>query len=459
MNLLPWPKEITYGAGSFELNRKTALCLEPGCGRREYDAASMLQKDISRLSILKPGISFACEPDRANRIQLFKKDVAPFAYTLDVRPDGIDVAAGTDENLFYGVQTLRQLIASAGLRIPELSIRDFADFPNRGFMHDVTRGKVPKLDTLKDLADRAAYYKLNQLQLYIEHTFAFQNMSEVWRDADPLTAEEILELDDYCTRRYIELVPTIATFGHLYEVLRSKSFRHLCELEIDGSEPFTWPDRQLHHTLDVSNPESFVLARGMLDEFLPLFSSTQVNICCDETFDLGEGKNRELAQRVGKGRLYMDFLLKIIGHAKSLGKTVMFWDDILLEHPDYLGELPKDVICLTWQYAAEVQEEKFQRIHDTGLRQYVCPGVSAWNRLAADMENATANIVGSAAYAKKYSAVGLLNTDWGDYGHVNLLSASLPGMILGACAAWNGDAAHDAAQPSRCSASWAACVA
>ena len=70
--------------------------------------------------------------------------------------------------------------------------------PNRGFYHDVTRGRVPKLSFLKKMADRMAYYKMNQLQLYIEHTFLFRDFSEIWRDDTPLTAEEIMELDHYC---------------------------------------------------------------------------------------------------------------------------------------------------------------------------------------------------------------------------------------------------------------------
>jgi hypothetical protein len=246
-----------------------------------------------------------------------------------------------------------------------------------------------------------------------------------------------LRLDDFCGSRYVELVPAFATFGHLYEVLRTKSFRHLSELDVSDGEPYTWPDRQLHHTLDVSNPESFELVKKMLDEFIPLFSSDKVNICCDETFDLGRGKNRELAEKAGSERLYMDFLLKIIGAVRRHGKTALFWDDILVDHPEFLREIPKDVVCLTWQYGADVQEEKIAGIHDIGLPQYVCPGISAWNRLAADMHNASQNISKSAEYAKKHEALGLLNTDWGDYGHINPLSASIPGMILGAALAWN----------------------
>ena len=62
-------------------------------------------------------------------------------------------------------------------------------------------------------------YKLNQLQLYVEHTYLFRDFSEMWRDQTPLTAEEIRELDSYCRERHIELVPSLASFGHLCTLL------------------------------------------------------------------------------------------------------------------------------------------------------------------------------------------------------------------------------------------------
>ena len=72
----------------------------------------------------------------------------------------------------------------------------------------------------------------------MEHTFLFRGFSEVWRDDTPLTAEDILELDAYCRKRHIELVPSIACFGHLYKVLRTKTYGELCEMPGMEKEPF-----------------------------------------------------------------------------------------------------------------------------------------------------------------------------------------------------------------------------
>ncbi len=138
------------------------------------------------------------------------------AYTLDVTPDGVTVAGADFEGVRNGVQTLRQLIRQCGAALPCLHIEDRPAFETRGYYLDATRGRVPTLDWLKHWADKLCLYKYNQLQLYIEHTFAFDSMSETWRGSSPLTPRDILEFDDYCAERGIELVPSVSTFGHLY---------------------------------------------------------------------------------------------------------------------------------------------------------------------------------------------------------------------------------------------------
>ncbi len=81
-------------------------------------------------------------------------------------------------------------------------------------MLDISRCKVPQMRTLFRMVEKMAAMKLNQLQLYTEHTFAFQNHPQVWKAASPMTAEEILELDAHCRKHFIELVPNFNSFGH-----------------------------------------------------------------------------------------------------------------------------------------------------------------------------------------------------------------------------------------------------
>lgn len=441
MYIAPQPVSMKVKEGNYVLSGDTCIVLDANCRPGDVESAFLLKDEVKNLLGLSLTITKFSKPIEGC-IYFKRNDENSEAYSLSISETGI-LVQGSSTGLFYGVQTLRQILRNYPVSIPCMEIEDRPYFAQRGFYHDVTRGKVPTLNTLKELADRLSFYKINQMQLYIEHTFAFRNMSEVWAVTDPLTSEDILELDEYCAQRHIELIPSLSTFGHLYHVLTTNSFSGLCELEGSRKEQYSWIKRQLHHTLDVSNPDSLKLVEGMLDEFIPLFSSDRFNICCDETFDLGEGKNRAFAEKYGKGRLYVDFLNRIITLVKGHGKEVMFWGDIILKHPELLNEIPRDVTCLNWNYSENPREEDTKIISESGLPQYVCPGVCGWNHLMNDMDTASANITKMVTYGKKYGAVGVLNTDWGDFGHINLFANSMPGMIYGASLSWNPETAGE----------------
>ena len=438
MFLLPQPREITYNEGNFNLTNSTEIILDMSCEFNDFENVKLLKKEIESLTGFSLKISKSLKEER-NSIYFKRCSGESESYEINISENIIKICASSEAGLLYAVNTLRQIIRLKGTMLPCLNILDKPYFKIRGFYHDITRGKVPTLETLKELCDRLSFYKINQLQLYIEHTFAFKELSEVWMDKDPLTAEEVLELDMYCRKRSIELVPSISTFGHLYEVLRSQTFNHLCELNDSRSKKYSWYDRMAHHTLDASNPESLEFVKGCIDEYLPLFSSNKFNICCDETFDLGKGRSAALKDKIGTGKLYVNFLNDIIKHVKSYNKEVMFWGDIIVKYPEYLKEIPKDVICLNWAYHESVTEDNTRKIAHSGIKQYVCPGVSGWNRLMNLMEPSFVNINKMISYGRKYKAEGVLNTDWGDFGHVNLFANSMPGMIYGGALSWNPD--------------------
>jgi hypothetical protein len=374
------------------------------------------------------------EAFRTELTQLTRKE--PGAYHLRIDASGTLIRAADEEGFFYAAQTLAQIDSQFPDRRPCLDIVDWPDFPVRGFYHDVTRGKVPTLETLLELADTCAHYKLNHLELYIEHTYAFRNHPEVWKDASPLTADEIRALDEHCARLHIDLVPSFSTFGHFYTWIHRK-FPELNELERDVSgDPFSWRDRMAHYTLDCRNPRSFRLVKELLEEVLPLFRSRHFNICCDETFDLGKGRNKALADKVGVGRLYVDFLKKIMSVVRKAGKTPLFWGDVIGAHPEVLSEVPRDAIALDWDYSPTLRRTKARLMAGARRAFYVCPGVSSWNRWLPDYTTAHQNITAMAKLGRETGATGFLNTDWGDYGHINTLGPTLPGLILGACCAW-----------------------
>lgn len=436
MYLLPKPRKWKTTEGIFTICYNRAIVVDNSCPSEVYEDAKLFQQVLceSLGFALRITRGSACPGDISLRLD---EALEAQAYELHINAGGITIIGGDACGLFYGMQTLRQMTQQEGCCLPYTSIQDKPQIEHRGFYHDVTRGRIPTMDYLKKLVDRMAAYKLNQLQLYMEHTFLFAKFSEVWRDDTPLTPEDILELDAYCRKRHIELIPSIACFGHLYKVLRTRTYCHLCELPDMEQEPFGFVDRMKHHTLDVSNPESMQLAKSLIDEFMPLFTSKYFNICADETFDLGKGKSAGLAETKGTQRMYLDFVKELCGYVVSKGKIPMFWGDIICAFPEAVQELPKETICLNWGYDADWPEDSTRKLSEAGARLYNCPGVSGWDQLVNQIRVSYENISRMCHYAVDYQAEGVLNTDWGDCGHINHPEFSLVGMIYGAAFSWN----------------------
>jgi len=338
---------------------------------------------------------------------------------------------------------LRQLIRQFGHRLPCLKIRDWADFARRGVMLDVSRGRVPKLATLLDLAEKLADLKINELQLYTEHTFAYRRYRPVWESWGALTGREIQILDARCRELGIDLVPNQNSFGHLRYFLADPRLKKLGEI----AEPYEAETKDFVRrpsTLAPNHPGTLPFLRGLFDELLPNFSSRFFNVGGDETWDLGKGRSKGLCERLGKGRVYMDFLRKLQREVGNRGKTMMFWGDIILKYPDLIGDLGTtgktdfEVIALNWGYEAKHPFEKeAAQFARAGIPFYVCPGTSTWQTMIGRHDNALANLRTAAGIGKKFGALGLLNTDWGDGGHPQPLAVSWPMYAAGAALAWN----------------------
>lgn len=352
-------------------------------------------------------------------------------YTIEIENERIVILSEGAIGVFYAIQTLKQIFMHN--EVPCCTIADAPDFKHRGFYHDVTRGKIPNVKTLKKLIDNMALYKLNSLQLYVEHAYEFDEHKDSKEKTGFLTAEELKEIDNYCKLNFIEFIPSLATFGHLYELLQKDRYKHLRELEDFDDCEFFWENRMQHHTIDPTKNESFELVKSLIDQYIENFSSNRFNICCDETFDLKNGKHRD----EDTGKLYIDFVNKITKYLQSKGKTVMMWADILLNHTEQIEKLPDDVELLNWWYWDNPDEKTFEIIQRSKKPQYVCPGTSSWNRLCENYELEIINISKMIEFGFKYGADGVINTNWGDWGNPCCIELSMFGLVLGAAKSWN----------------------
>jgi hexosaminidase len=371
-------------------------------------------------------------------IRTSRRDVPtnPEGYTLTIDKNGIQIAFREIGGLHAATATLRQLLRQYGRRLPCLKIRDWPDFARRGVMLDISRGRVPKLETLLELVEHLADFKINELQLYTEHTFAYRQYKSVWQSWGALTGEEIRRLDAHCRQFGIDLVPNQNSFGHLRQFLEHPHLKKLAEVSMayeDADGEFL----RRPSTLAPNHPGTLPFLRGLYNELLPNFSSGQFNVGCDETWDLGRGQSKKLCERLGKGHVYLGFLKKIHREVSTRGKRMMFWGDIILEHPQFIKQLPRDIIVLNWGYEANHPFAKeAAQFAKAKIPFYVCPGTSTWQTLIGRHDNALANLRAAAKAGRKHGAIGYLITDWGDGGHPQPLAISYLPYLAGASLSW-----------------------
>ncbi len=438
LTLLPTPRVVQLRAGNYALTsgKRIGLIGAPArdllfSGRRLRDALRSHAKVEWSLAATASGARD--EIGAVLRVGDLRGNSE--GYTLDIHADGIQIAAGSPHGVFNGVCTLIQIVEQCGLQLPQLYVADYPDFENRGVMLDISRDKVPTMATLFDLVDMLAAWKVNEFQLYIEHTFAYRNHRLVWEQASPMTEEEILSLDEFCRERFITLVPNQNSFGHMRRWLTHDRYRDLAEAP-NGCDT-TWGHFDEPFSLNPGDPRSLDLIRELYDEFLPNFSSHHFNVGCDETVDLGQGRSKAVCAERGTGRVYLDFLLKIQREVRARGHTMMFWGDIIVKHPELVPELPRDIIALEWGYDANHPfAEDCAQFAASRIPFYVCPGTSSWNSILGRTDNCTANILSAAENGLEYGAIGLLNTEWGDNGHWQHLPISYLGFVYGAALGW-----------------------
>ncbi len=355
-------------------------------------------------------------------------------YTVSVRPDEVILKYSNAEGAFHAFITLCQLITVCGKELPCCEIRDYPALSIRGVMLDISRGKVPTLDTLKAVADKLAIFKMNHLQLYIEGlSFAYPKHKSLWENETPITPEEIMELEQYCRERFIDLVPCQNTLGHMARWLQEPKYNPIAECENGFSV------MGLHFpptTLDVNNPKSIEFVCELLDDLLPCFTSPYCNVCLDEPFELAMGKNK--AFQAEKYQFYAGYAAELHTYLSKQQKQMMMWGDVISKDDLILKDLPNDIIILDWGYEAEYPvAERAAVLAKSKHRFCLCPGTNSWLSFTGLTDNMLTCIKNTAEAAYRYNALGMIVTDWGDMGHLQYLPVSWAGILTAAAYAWN----------------------
>lgn len=380
-------------------------------------------------------------------------------FTLDTAGPDVTLRYADDAGLRYGRDTLEQLRGQGDGAWPAVHIEDWPDLPLRGFLLDISRGRVPTMESFIHLVEVLRIARYNQLQLYIEHTFAYTGHQDVWRDASPMTAAEIRDLDALCADAGIELVPNQATYTHMEAWLSRDAYHHLAECP-DG---FSVAGFSMSSSAFKADEESAAFAHGLLAELLPNFSSRQVNINCDEPFELGRGAGAAQVAELGTGTVYVEHLRRLMEPLLARGYRPQFWADFISRHPELARNLPPGCTAIAWTYESPRPEgeraeippdfqqvidelgvniafdgfaEALNGLPDSGVPFLVAPGTGAWNSLVGRIDNAMGNIADAVRTGLANGACGLLLTEWGDNGHLQAFSTAYPPIVYAGAAAW-----------------------
>jgi len=435
--LLPRPQQIRYGAGKLAVRGLSIrLVAEPSAEDRF--SAEHLSNCLSNLAQEPVPVS---EGKASNRVILLKRtgpvEALPVpgespgpasreAYTLKVTPRRAEMQATSSAGLFYGVQTICQLVEgnAAEAVLPEVEIRDWPSLAYRGTMVDMSHGPLPKEDEIKRQLDFLARWKANQYYLYSEASIELEGYP-LLNPGARFGKDELRRIISYARERHIDVIPNLELYAHLHDVFRVEQYSQLSDLP-HGTE------------FDPNSPRVMALLSNWIEQFASLFPSPFVNIGFDETFQI-EMAGKQQGAAATPTRLFVKQLTDVTRLFQQHGKQVMAWGDIMIRYPEIVSQLPPGLIAVAWHYSTDPNDREYKHwlepLIAKSVPHFVQPGVTSWSQIAPDFETTFENIDTFLVAGRRSNALGMINSLWTDDGQI-LLRMSLPGIAYGAVAAW-----------------------
>ncbi|MBE6344001.1 MAG: hypothetical protein E7065_11550 [Lentimicrobiaceae bacterium] len=347
-------------------------------------------------------------------------------YNIIIKDKFIHVSASTPQGLFYGTQSLKQLIrhqilTENNLNIPCYGIFDYPSLEYRGWMDDISRGPIPTKEFIKEEIRRLAEYKFNFFNLYTEHLFKLEDYPDI-APTDGLTADEIKELTDFAKDYYIEFIGNQQCFAHAEKTL---------------DNPFYDDIKDTRFNFNPGVDETYEFLEVLLGETAQAYESKYFNINCDETESLGNGKAKSYIDSLGAENAYCQHINKVYDILKKYDKEVMIWGDIIAKNPEMIKQLPEDIQFIVWSYGGRDSfDEMIEPFKNSGHKFWVAPGASCWATSFPYIDNYIKNIANFARDAERHGAKGIINTAWDDYGET-MFNSTWHAMIWCAETSWN----------------------
>jgi hexosaminidase len=440
LKLIPLPREVRVAADRPLLHgvhihcqacASTATASPATAGDDEFTATDLAGALEARNIPVADAGGFQIELTRlANHpVANFTEEMKPEGYVIESTPTSLTVVGATAAGLFYGAQTVKQMIEGGGTRavLHAADIRDWPAMKYRGLDDDLSRGPITTLAFQKHLIRTLAAYKVNIYSPYFEHTQQYA-LNPLMAPPDSVTAAEAEALVAYAKPYHITIIPEQEAFGHLHHNLLWEQYQALAET----------PHGEV---LAPGQPGSIALITQMFTELAALYPGPFLHIGADETVDLGVGQTKAEVDSRGLAPVYLDFLQRIATALKPLNRKLLFWGDIAQDSPDLLKTLPQSfkdsTIAIAWVYNPEARgyDRFLTPFTRAGFETWVAPSVNNFRKVYPNNNLALVNIQRFTADGQRLGSTGQLNTIWNDDGE-GLFNQDWYGILFGAAAAW-----------------------
>ncbi len=355
-------------------------------------------------------------------------------YRLEIRPEGLALASETEQGLFYGLMTLRLILLEAQSErrrgIAATSIVDWPAIEMRGYEEDYGRDQVSTMEDLRRTILRLAQYKMNSFLMYIEPDhFVYKFDPNISTDYDRFTMAEIRELVAYAKRYYVQIIPVIELLGHTEMLLRHERYKRIAEMPTGGGD------------LCPTSEETWEVVANIINELAPAFNGKYFHTGLDESMAIGQGRSKEAVEKYGIAKVYADYYNRLNRLIRKNGQTMMMYGDIVMNHPDILTMLDKDIVLVSWDYIPRDRYESLYRFAELGFKTVTLSGMWDWSQAYPLSGAAFKNIDAFTKQGLEKGTMGHFVSDWGDgyrgANGMNLSENTDMSVVYCGCSGWS----------------------
>ncbi len=345
------------------------------------------------------------------------------SYVIKVTGNGIKITSPSSAGLYYGVQTLRQMVEGTGedASLPEADIEDWPSMAYRGFMMDMSHTQLPTVAEIKRQIDFLAGFKANQYLFYSEASIELDGYPLLMANAR-FTKGQVKEIIEYAKVRHVDVVPNMELYGHLHDLFRLEHYADLSVIPHGGE-------------FRPKDPRVRPLLEDWIGQIAALFSSPFFHIGFDETWLLDvEAKKLNKTPE----ELYLEMVNQTTGIVEKNGKRPLVWADMLQKFPSIIPKASQKMIAVPWHYFPLSEAEYDQLLSPfskAGIPMIVQGAAVNWNWVAPAFEISFKNTDLLIAAGRKYKAAGYITSGWTDDTQ-NLMRMAFPDLAYGAAASW-----------------------